>query len=43
MSGIPFPNIDPIAIEIDPLAIRWSERAAQHRKRHRRACMAGGG
>lgn len=23
MSGIPFPNIDPIAIEIGPLAIRW--------------------
>ena len=23
MSGIPFPNIDPIAIEVGPLAIRW--------------------
>ena len=23
MPGIPFPNIDPIAIEIGPLAIRW--------------------
>ena len=23
MTGIPFPNIDPIAIEIGPLAIRW--------------------
>lgn len=23
MSGIPFPNIDPVAVEIGPLAIRW--------------------
>lgn len=23
MSGLPFPNIDPVAIEIGPLAIRW--------------------
>ncbi|WP_404935032.1 prolipoprotein diacylglyceryl transferase family protein [Nitratireductor sp. L15S-10] len=38
LSGIPFPNIDPIAFQIGPLAIRWYALAYIGRK----SCLAGG-